>query len=390
MGTSRIKVLKFLNHFFVGGTERQFVQVATGLDQEQFEVEIACFKPKGPLLQVLRPEMPVHVYPANGSFYNRHSIVSQLRMMKDIRTRGIDIVHPYGWYPIVFAVPPARLAMRPRIIASIRDAGAYMTPAKIRALKFACSLADSVLANSGAGREWLLAQGIKEEKIDVIRNGIAVQAPTRWVRDGRIRKELGIPADMPVCACIGRAVSGKGIDFYLQAARILADQGRDMRFLVIGAISSERNYRSEMEILARELRLDDRVIFMGERKDVADILREIDMVVHPSLTEGLSNVILEAMGTGLPVVATRVGGNPELVQHGRTGLLIPPENAGEIAAAITRLVDDSEMGRAFGAAGRQRILQEFSVGRMLRQTEDLYLRLSEKRPVSAVVNATAR
>lgn len=390
MSMSRIKVLKFLNHFFVGGTERQFVQVATGLDPSRFEVEIACFKRKGPLLDALRPDMPVHIYPANGSFYNRHSLVSQLRMMQDIRKRKIDIVHPYGWYPIVFAVPPSRLAMRPRIIASIRDAGAYMTPSKIRALRFACSLADSVLANSGAGRDWLLSQGVKEKKIDVIRNGIAVPAPTRWVRDGRIRKELGIPAGVPVCACIGRAVSGKGIDFYLRAARILADQGRDMRFLVIGAISSEQNYRSEMEVLARELRVDDRVIFMGERKDVPEILQEIDMVVHPSLTEGLSNVILEALATGVPVVATRVGGNPELVQHERSGILVPPENAEEIAVAITRLVDDPQMGRAFGAAGRQRIIQEFSIDRMLRQTEDLYLRLSEQRPVSAVVNATVR
>ncbi|HLH32413.1 MAG TPA: glycosyltransferase, partial [Terriglobia bacterium] len=365
----------FLNHFFIGGTERQFVHVANGLDPSRFDVEIACLKRDGPLLQVLRPEMPVHLYPAKGSFYNRHSLQSQMRFARDIRTRRIDIVHTYGWYPNVFAIPPARLSLRPKIIAAIRDAGAYLTPSKIRALKFACRLSDSVVANSYAGRDWLLSQGVKASKVEVIRNGIIVPPENAAKRDGGIRREFGIPADVPVCACIGRVVSGKGIDFYLHAARILADQGRDVRFLMIGAVSAERSYKSVMEELARELKLDGRVIFTGQRQDVTDILREVDIVVHPSLTEGLSNVILEAMVAGLPVVATRVGGNPELVQEDRTGLLVPPENAPEIARAIVRLLDNPEMARTFGAAGRQRIIQKFSIDRMLRQTEDLYLRL---------------
>lgn len=379
MTTNRIKVLKFLNHFFIGGTERQFVHVANGLDPSRFEVEIACMKRDGPLLQILRPEMPVHLYPLKGSFYNRHSLWSQLRFAKDLRQRRIDIVHAYGWYPDVFAVPPAKLSLRPKIIASVRDAGAYMTPSKVRALRLVCAVADSVLANSGAGRDWLLAQGVKGEKIEVIRNGIEVPAKSDWKREGGgIRKEFGIPADVPLCACIGRVVSGKGIDFYLRAARILADQGRDFRFLMIGVVSAERNYGSEMEHLARELNLGNRIIFTGERRNVCEILREVDMVVHPSLTEGLSNVILEAMGTGLPVVATGVGGNPELVEDGRTGLLVEPRNANAIAHAITRLAENPQMARAFGEAGRQRIIQEFSIHRMLRQTEDLYTRLVER------------
>jgi glycosyltransferase involved in cell wall biosynthesis len=96
------------------------------------------------------------------------------------------------------------------------------------------------------------------------------------------------------------------------------------------------------------------------------------------------------MAAGLPVVATRVGGNPELVLDGRTGLLVPPENAAEIAAAIVRLLDDPDMAREFGAAGRQRIIQEFSIERMLRQTEELYLRLCRGCcPIESCVNGTA-
>jgi glycosyltransferase involved in cell wall biosynthesis len=101
------------------------------------------------------------------------------------------------------------------------------------------------------------------------------------------------------------------------------------------------------------------------------------MVVHPSLTEGLSNVILEAMASGLPVVATRAGGTPELVEDGKTGFLVPPGNASEIAGAIAHLLDNLQMALAYGEAGRQRIIREFSIDRMLHQTEDLYMRLAE-------------
>src|SRR5262245_36240031 len=151
---------------------------------------------------------------------------------------------------------------------------------------------------------------------------------------------------------------------------------------MIGADSSEKNYPSEVEMLAQRLRLDHQVIFTGERQDVPDILREIDIVVHPSLTEGLSNVILEAMAVGIPVVATSVGGNPELVEDGRTGFLIPAENAVEIANSIERLLDAPDMARAFGEQARQRVINEFAIERMLSKTEALYARLIEQRLAS--------
>jgi L-malate glycosyltransferase len=378
-GPNRIRVLKFINNFYIGGTERQFVYAVNGLDRSRFAVDVACLTRNGPLIDSLSQDVRVHTYPAYGSFYSCRSILSQFRLVKDIRKRQFDLVHTYGWYPNVFAIPASRLALRPTIIASIRDAGAYMTKTKIRALKFVCSLADCVLANSVAGRNWLIEQGVKEQKIEVIPNGIVLPPrPERASGLSPLRKEFSIPAGTPVCACVGRLVSGKGIDFYLRAARIVLERGRDVRFLMIGAGSSERNYRSEVEMLAQQLRLDHRVIFTGQRQDVPDILRDVDIVVHPSLTEGLSNVILEAMAARIPVVATRVGGNPELVEHGRTGFLVPVENSEEIANAICRLLDQPEMAYAFGERARMRVVDEFAIDRMLSKTEALYLRLLEQ------------
>src|SRR5262249_4321633 len=288
----------------------------------------------GALLATLRPEMPVRRYPVERGFYHLRSLLSQLHLANDVRQSRIEIVHTYGWYPNIFGIPAGWLAVRPILIASVRDAGAYLTPSKIRALRFTCALADCVLVNSVAGKNWLLAQGVKQQKIEVIRNGVQLPAHTGKRGTGGIRQEFGIPDNVPVCACIGRVVSGKGIDVYLRAARLLTDQNRNVRFLMIGAHSVETNHKFEMEELARELEFDGRFIFTGERHNVDEILHDIDIVVHPSLTEGLSNVVLEAMAAGLPVVATRVGGNPELVQDGRTGVLVPPRDATALAQAI--------------------------------------------------------
>lgn len=375
---NRIRILKFVNQFFIGGTEQQFVHVANGLDRSRFAVELGCFKREGPLLDSLEPDLPVHIYPLHGSLYNWRSLVSQFRLMNDVRKRRFDIVHAWGWYPNIFAIPASRAARRPIIIASIRDAGAYMTPVKIKALKLACRLADCVVANSKAGRDWIVEQGVNEDKTVVLRNGIF--APPRIdkrTHGGGVRDEFGIPAGTPVCACVGRLVSGKGIDFFLRAARILAERGRDVRFLMVGAHSAEQNYQWEMQDLVRELSIGHRVIFTGQRQDVREILRDVDILVHPSLTEGLSNVIMEAMAASIPVIATRVGGNPELVEDGRTGLLVPPRDAEEIANAVCLLLDQPQMARDFGERARQRILDEFTMERMLSKTQDLYLKLSD-------------
>src|SRR6185436_9034346 len=98
---TRIRILKFLSHFFIGGTERQFVHVANGLDRSRFEVDIACLKREGALLDSLNPDMPLHTYPVHGSFYRSRSIASQFRLMLDVQKRQFDIVHTYGWYPNV-------------------------------------------------------------------------------------------------------------------------------------------------------------------------------------------------------------------------------------------------------------------------------------------------
>jgi glycosyltransferase involved in cell wall biosynthesis len=163
----------------------------------------------------------------------------------------------------------------------------------------------------------------------------------------------------------------KGIKYFLQAAAGLAKRFPDVRFLIVGDGAS----RPELEQQARDLRLEGTVLFTGFRVDVPELLQEATVSVLPSLSEGLSNSLLESMASGVPVVATRVGGNPEVIEHGVTGFLVPARDSEALAAAMGRILEDANLAAQFGQAGRQRVARLFSLERSVSETELLYQRL---------------
>jgi L-malate glycosyltransferase len=169
----------------------------------------------------------------------------------------------------------------------------------------------------------------------------------------------------------------KGIEYFLEAAAMVARRVPEARFLVVGDATKQvdGDYRKELERRADRLGVGARIRFTGLRSDVPDILAEVAVSVLPSLSEGLSNVLLESMAAGVPVVATTVGGNPEAVEDGVTGLLVPPRDPGALAQAICRFLDSPELASRFGQAGRERVLDRFSLERMVQETESLYLDL---------------
>src|SRR5262249_29647962 len=151
------------------------------------------------------------------------------------------------------------------------------------------------------------------------------------------------------------------------------------RFLIVGDFKDDPAYKASLTRMAVRLGLGRRVIFTGFRLDVPAILSEATVSVLPCHTgEGLSNSILESMAAGLPVVATTVGGNPELVDDGRTGFVVPPCDAGALANSISALLSDTAMARRYGAAGKERVLTEFSLKQMVRATEHFYLKLMQR------------
>jgi glycosyltransferase involved in cell wall biosynthesis len=342
--------------------------LAASLDPARFEVHIARLQEAGPLYgQMAACGFPLTAYPIT-SFLRPDTLRQQWRFATYLRREAIDIVHAYGFYPIVFAVPVARLAGAPVVLASIRDNGDPWTPAQRLVQMGASRMAHRVLVNATAIRDRLRAGGHARRAITVIRNGVDIDRFAPRPPDVALRRSLGLPAYAPLVVVVSRLNPMKGLDDFLQSAAILAGRFTEARFVVVGDGGSRR----DLEEQAHRLGLADRVVFAGTQLDVAAILSQAAVSVVPSLSEGLSNVILESMACGVPVVATCVGGTPEVLEDEVTGLLVPPCHAPALAAAIGRLLGDPAMARRVGAAGRVRVVARFSLRYMVSQTESLY------------------
>lgn len=379
----RTRLLTFTTLFAIGGTERHVVSLADGLDHSRFALEFACLRRSGEFLpQIEARGLRVSEYSV-ARLYGSRTLLQQLRFARHLRRRGIQIMHSYNFYPNVFAIPAARLARTPVVLASIRDMGAYVTPRQRRVHRLACRLADHILVNAEAVRQWLIAEGFDATKISVIRNGLD-QSRFKVAAADRpsLRKELGLPEGVPLVAMLSRLSRKKGVEDFLDAAARVAARFDDTRFLVIGdnIDPDGSRYRRELETRAASLGLRHRVVFTGFRLDVPRLLSEVTISVLPSLSEGLSNTILESMAAGVPVVATRVGGSPEALEDGVEGLLVPPRDAAALSQAIGWLLEHPEAARDLGGRARSRVAREFSLERMIRETECLYTQLLERRP----------
>ena len=366
----RIRLLKFITLFAIGGTERQVVNLVRQIDRTKFDLRMACFRRWGHFLDdVVALNIPISEYPIRKLLHPK-TVWQQLRFARFLRRERIQVLHTYGFYSSVFAVPAARLAGVPAITVSVRDTGELLTEWQRRAQRWACSLADSVLVNAEAVKQWLIGQGCSGRKIHVIRNGIVFEGPKGG---SSIRQELGLRPGAPLVAMLSRLNRLKGVEYFLQAAATLAAQNPHVHFLVVGDEPPQQpGYKHELEGLAERLGVRERVTFTGFRKDVPEILTELTVSVLPSLSEGLSNVLLESMAAGVPVVATTVGGNPEIVEDGITGLLVPPSNADALTRAMSLMLDNPQLARRLGDAGKQRIREQFSVQWMVDQTEQHY------------------
>lgn len=382
------RILNVVPTLMCGGTENQFMTLSRRLDPALFDVEFACLRRWGPFVQELADRrIPLSEYPVT-TFRSVQAIAQQARLVRHIARRRIQIVHAYNFYGNVFAVPPARL-VAPVVIASIRDCAPYLTSMQKRVQRYACQLADCVLVNAEAVKDWLIGEGYDRSKIRVIRNGVDL---TRFIGapdPERIRRELGLPLNTPLVGVVSRLTRLKGLENLLEAAAILKPSHPDAHFLVIGETAPhDTGYLDVLKRLAVEHGVADRVIFTGIRSDVPALLAGVDVSVMPSLNEALSNVLLESMAAGAPTVATKVGGTPEALVDEVTGLLVAPGDSRALAAAIGRLLDDRPLAAGLGQAARQLITDRFSVDRMVTSTEQLYQELLARK-LRAALPATA-
>ncbi len=302
------------------------------------------------------------------------------------------IVHSCDWGGIE-AVVAARIARVPVAIHSEHGYNLEMLsglPFRRRLLRhivFRC--ADAVLVVSDELRNYHAAQAWwSPEAINVLYNGVDGQefSPQPQARDP-VRLRLGIPKVAFVIGSVGRMVPLKDFTTLLKAAEVLAPETPNLHLVLVGSgpeLSRLQDYA------ANSRQLTGRVVFPGAVDHVADLLNAMDIFVLPSLMEGMSIALLEALAVGLPAVATRVGGNPEVVAEGECGYLFAPQDVAGLVSQLRTLLRDSRLRTDFGRAARERALQHFSLERMLRRYRDLYIDLAMRRGVAFASTTSAR
>jgi glycosyltransferase involved in cell wall biosynthesis len=362
-----IGVLHVVDCLNVGGTERQMVELLRRLDRRRWRPLVACFKARGELLPAVRGLgiEPIE-FPLRGSLMRLGTLRQIARMARLCRRQNVRIVHSHDFYANVVGVAAATAA-GVRAVASRRDLGHWLSPLQRRALGLACRAADRVLANAAAVGELVIGQeGVPAAKLAVVPNGIDVAA-----FDARAAADPPLPLLRPGARRIAVVASmhlpDKGHADLLEAAALLRARGHQLEWLLI----SDGALRPKVEERARALGLAEAVRFLGRRTDVPAILTRVDLVVHPSWAEGFPNVVLEAMCAARPVVATRVGGCPELVTD-ETGRLVEPRQPAQLADAVEAVLADPERARELGRRARRRVEQRYSLDRMSRAVEDLY------------------
>jgi len=350
-----------------GGTERQFVELASSLKASGCMVHLGCILRKGPFLHDLSRAgfaEPAQ-FSLGGSLYGVQSLKSRWRLRQHLRQLEIAVAHSFDFYVNLTLVPAAKLAGVP-VIGSHRQLGDLLSPAQFRAQLEMFRWCDRVVCNSNAAADRLRQAGLQLSRIAVIGNGMG---PPLFARATPV---LSRSPGIVRVGMIGRMnIRAKNQDAFLRAAARVSRKFPECKFLLVG----DGPLRRELEELAGDLEIQERVSFVGDRQDIPAMLASMDVSVVASASESLSNVMLESMAAGIPVVATEVGGNVELGAEGRA-VLIPANNDEALAEAIEQLLGDEKLRREIATQARRFAEQNFSMRRIREQYCELYSQVS--------------
>ena len=370
----RRKVFYLLDSLNVGGTETQAVELALRMPSSKYEITLGCLTAKGPLLERLRGSaVRVEEFHPTGGLDSPAGFYEMLRLAVYLRRERFDVMHAHDLWSNLMGVPAARLARVAAIISSQRDLSHFnwYLGIKGKMLRRIQRMSNVLLANATPIRDALIAEdGFPPAKLVVIHNGVDTSRVQLGKRD-RARFVPGSGAGKLVVLVGNMHSDVKGHPWLIEAAPAVLKEFPDTRFVLAG----DGEARPEFERQVRDRGLDGSVVFLGARGDIPDILASCDIGVLPSKAEGLSNALLEYMAAGLPTIVSRVGGNPELVEDGVTGLLVPPQDSKALVVALLRLLRDEEFARRMADAGRRIATQDYSFERLVREVDALYTEL---------------
>lgn len=367
-----IRVAYVIDHLRVGGAQRHLLEVVRGLDPGRYALEMwtASAEP-GDLAPVFeRSGVPVRSFGIRSTMLSWRTIEAVRRVAAELKRRGVHVVHGYLFEGNLLAALVGRTARLPVTLVSKRSLDRYDRLDRRIGAWLSNQLADRVLVNAEAVRNVVIEhEWCSPRRIELIPNGVAL--PTNLDAPGPAAADEPDPrGEGPLVGMVGRLSWKKGYDHAIDAARLLAERIPGLRFDIVG----DGPLRGTLEQRVRDAGLEGTVRFLGQRRDVADLMRRFDCFVLSSVIEGMPNALLEAMALGRPVVTTSAGGSAEVVVDGESGLIVPPGDPGALAAAVERVLGNPTLARALGTCGERRVRERFSLEAMLAAIDSLYTR----------------
>jgi len=360
----RLNLLYIIWSLGLGGAERVVINLVKGLDKNRFKPIVCCLNDKGIFTEELE-RLGIKVIALKKKRGVDISVIPKI--IKVIEDYQIDIVHTHLWGANFWGRISAKLARVPVVVATEHNIDNWKKWYHFLFDRWLSYGTDTIVAVSQKVKEFYLEKGISKEKIKVIYNGIDFSSEIQKSGKDNIRKEFGISQEDILLAVVGRLVEAKGHQYLFEALRSFNGRYK-FKLLVIG----DGPLRRGLEASVKNFQLNEKVIFTGLRKDVPKILGSVDILVLPSLREGLPLVALEAMAQGVPVVATKVGGTPEVVEDGVNGILVESANPLALAEGLRKVLDNQELLRKIRENSFRIIKERFSAEKMVKDTEALY------------------
>lgn len=377
--TQPIRIAYVINEMVVGGSQTHLRQVLRLIDRERFEPILVCLSGRGALLEDVRAlGVPLFAPAAQLGFQGMHLVRRIMATARVFRDQRPVIVHNYLLRANLVGSVAARMARVPVVLCSTRGCH-LLSGGQLLAAKIGNALADKVMVNAVAVREFVHEhEGCPREKMFVIPSGIDTERFSPLPPED-YKQRLGIAPDRIVLGTVTRQRIRKGVEEFVRAIAAVAQYEPRVHGLIVGEVQEQGEFRS----IVQDAGVADRLTLAGRRQDMPQVYAAMDVYVLSSHDEGMSNALLEALAMEKPVVATDVGGTGEVIESGKTGLLVPPKDWQALARALGSVLQQRESWKELGKAGRKTVVERFSAHSMVRAMERVYVELAESRDVRA-------
>ena len=367
-----IKVLLLIPTLDRSGAEKQLTHLATGLPRDEFDVEVVALTRGGPYEEQLRSSgIPLTVIGKRWKF----DPFALRRLRKLIAEKQPDILHTWLFAANAYGRMAVGSEPVPKVVVSERCVDSWKANWQLWFDRKLAPRTGRLIGNSQAVADFYADLGFPRDRLLVIPNGIEPTDDTLRTRQS-ICDEFDFPVDAKIIGCVGRLAPQKRVSDLIWAMELLQSLQPSSRLLIIG----EGPQRKELEDFSRNLRLSDVICFAGHRSDVANILPHMDMFCLASDFEGQSNSLMEAMSHGLPVVVSDIAPNLELVEHEKTGFVVPVGDRPAFTRACNRLMNDEVLGDSLGKAAKEYIVRQHSFETAVTAHSELYRSLVTETP----------